>query len=193
MKLKIFFFILCILPSLSRSQDNLIIAETDSSGLIDYVLEFEKSEKRNKDWVESLTEKGVSSDDKEIFFSEEGIKLLNDSLYRAKIYKDKYSLYDVGVSLSNMDIKLAFWQMINIYPQKRDTLIQYIYAYDKILPVDEIVLASFYTYAFFDPRITKINTGRPEVYRPDIFEEYFRRTKEIVYYLNYLSRENNEL
>ena len=193
MKLKIFFFILFILPSLSRSQDNLIIAETDSSGLIDYVLEFEKSEKRNKDWVESLTEKGVSSDDKEIFFSEEGIKLLNDSLYRAKIYKDKYSLYDVGVSLSNMDIKLAFWQMINIYPQKRDTLIQYIYAYDKILPVDEIVLASFYTYAFFDPRITKINTGRPEVYRPDIFEEYFRRTKEIVYYLNYLRRENNEL
>ena len=193
MKLKIFFFTLCILPSLSRSQDNLIIAETDSSGLIDYVLEFEKSEKRNKDWVESLTEKGVSSDDKEIFFSEEGIKLLNDSLYRAKIYKDKYSLYDVGISLSNMDIKLAFWQMINIYPQKRDTLIQYIYAYDKILPVDEIVLASFYTYAFFDPRITKINTGRPEVYRPDIFEEYFRRTKEIVYYLNYLRRENNEL
>ena len=193
MKLKIFFFILCILPSLSRSQDNLIIAETDSSGLIDYFLEFEKSEKRNKDWVESLTEKGVSSDDKEIFFSEEGIKLLNDSLYRVKIYKDKYSLYDVGVSLSNMDIKLAFWQMINIYPQKRDTLIQYIYAYDKILPVDEIVLASFYTYAFFDPRITKINTGRPEVYRPDIFEEYFRRTKEIVYYLNYLRRENNEL
>ena len=193
MKLKIFFFTLCILPSLSRSQDNLIIAETDSSGLIDYVLEFEKSEKRNKDWVESLTEKGVSSDDKEIFFSEEGIKLLNDSLYRVKIYKDKYSLYDVGVSLSNMDIKLAFWQMINIYPQKRDTLIQYIYAYDKILPVDEIVLASFYTYAFFDPRITKINTGRPEVYRPDIFEEYFRRTKEIVYYLNYLRRENNEL
>ncbi|MAD59171.1 MAG: hypothetical protein CMB81_02430 [Flammeovirgaceae bacterium] len=193
MKLKIFFFILCILPSLSRSQDNLIIAETDSSGLIDYFLEFEKSEKRNKDWVESLTEKGVSSDDKEIFFSEEGIKLLNDSLYRVKIYKDKYSLYDVGVSLSNMDIKLAFWQMINIYPQKRDTLIQYIYAYDKILPVDEIVLASFYTYAFFDPRITKINTGRPEVYRPDIFEEYFRRAKEIVYYLNYLRRENNEL
>ena len=193
MKLKIFFFILCILPFLSRSQDNLIIDETDSLGLIDFVLEFEKSEKRNKDWVESLTEKGVSSDDKEIFFSEEGIKLLNDSLYRAKIYKDKYSLYDVGVSLSNMDIKLAFWQMINIYPQKRDTLIQYIYAYDKILPVDEIVLASFYTYAFFDPRITKINTGRPEVYRPDIFEEYFRRTKEIVYYLNYLRRENNEL
>ena len=170
-----------------------IMYNLDSSGLIDYVLEFEKSEKRNKDWVESLTEKGVSSDDKEIFFSEEGIKLLNDSLYRAKIYKDKYSLYDVGVSLSNMDIKLAFWQMINIYPQKRDTLIQYIYAYDKILPVDEIVLASFYTYAFFDPRITKINTGRPEVYRPDIFEEYFRRTKEIVYYLNYLRRENNEL
>ena len=67
--LKIFFLILCILPSLSRSQDNLTIDATDSLDLIDYFLEFEKSEKINKEWVESLTEKGVSSDDKEIFFS----------------------------------------------------------------------------------------------------------------------------
>ena len=192
MDLKIFFLILCILPSLSRSQDNLTIDATDSLDLIDYFLEFEKSEKINKEWAESLTEKGVSSDDKDIFFSEEAIKLLNDSSYRTEIYKDNYSLYDVGISLSNMDIKLAFWQMINIYPQNKDTLIKYIYAYDKILPVDEIVLSSFYTYAFFDPKITNLSSGKPEVYRPDIFEEYFRRTKEIVYYLNYLRRENNE-
>ena len=192
MNLKVLLFFINFIPFISNSEDTLTIDLTDSLNLINYFYDIEKNEKLNEEWFKNLTEKGVSSGEKEIFFSDEAIKLLNDSSYRTEIYKDNYSLYDVGISLSNMDIKLAFWQMINIYPQNKDTLIKYIYAYDKILPVDEIVLSSFYTYAFFDPKITNLNSGKPEVYRPDIFEEYFRRTKEIVYYLNYLRRENNE-
>ena len=192
MNLKVLLFFINFIPFISNSEDTLNIDLTDSLNLINYFSDIEKNEKLNEEWFKNLTEKGVSSGEKEIFFSEEAIKLLNDSSYRTEIYKDNYSLYDVGISLSNMDIKLAFWQMINIYPQNKDTLIKYIYAYDKILPVDEIVLSSFYTYAFFDPKITNLSSGKPEVYRPDIFEEYFRRTKEIVYYLNYLRRENNE-
>ena len=192
MNLKVLLFFINFIPFISNSEDTLTIDSTDSLNLINYFSDIEKNEKLNEEWFKNLTEKGVSSGEKEIFFSEEAIKLLNDSSYRTEIYKDNYSLYDVGISLSNMDIKLAFWQMINIYPQNKDTLIKYIYAYDKILPVDEIVLSSFYTYAFFDPKITNLSSGKPEVYRPDIFEEYFRRTKEIVYYLNYLRRENNE-
>ena len=185
-------FFINFIPFISNSEDTPTIDLTDSLNLINYFSDIEKNEKLNEEWFKNLTEKGVSSGEKEIFLSEEAIKLLNDSSYRTEIYKDNYSLYDVGISLSNMDIKLAFWQMINIYPQNKDTLIKYIYAYDKILPVDEIVLSSFYTYAFFDPKITNLSSGKPEVYRPDIFEEYFRRTKEIVYYLNYLRRENNK-
>ena len=192
MNLKVLLFFINFIPFISNSEDTLTIDSTDSLNLINYFSDIEKNEKLNEEWFKNLTEKGVSSGEKEIFFSEEAIKLLNDSSYRTEIYKDNYSLYDVGISLSNMDIKLAFWQMINIYPQNKDTLIKYIYAYDKILPVDEIVLSSFYTYAFFDPKITNLSSGKPEVYRPDIFEEYFRRTKEILYYLNYLRRENNE-
>ena len=192
MNLKVLLFFINFIPFISNSEDTLTIDLTDSLNLINYFSDIEKNEKLNEEWFKNLTEKGVSSGEKEIFFSEEAIKLLNDSSYRTEIYKDNYSLYDVGISLSNMDIKLAFWQMINIYPQNKDTLIKYIYAYDKILPVDEIVLSSFYTYAFFDPKITNLSSGKPEVYRPDIFEEYFRRTKEIVYYLNYLRRENYE-
>ena len=191
MNLKVLLFFINFIPFISNSEDTLTIDSTDSLNLINYFSDIEKNEKLNEEWFKNLTEKGVSSGEKEIFFSEEAIKLLNDSSYRTEIYKDNYSLYDVGISLSNMDIKLAFWQMINIYPQNKDTLIKYIYAYDKILPVDEIVLSSFYTYAFFDPKITNLSSGKPEVYRPDIFEEYFRRTKEIIYYLNYLRRDNN--
>ena len=65
-------------------------------------------------------------------------------------------------------------------------MIQYVFAFDEILPVDEILLASFYTYAFFDPNITKLDNGKPDVYRPDIFEEYFRRTKEIIFVIDNL-------
>ena len=90
-----------------------------------------------------------------------------------------------------MDIITAVCQMITTYADKKDKFIKYKDAYDKTVPVDEIVLASFYTYAFFDPKITRLDTGKPEVYRPDIFEDYFRRTKEIIYYLNF-ARANQE-
>ena len=173
MNLKVLLFYLNFIPFISYSEDTLTIDLTDSLNLINYLSNIEKNQKSNEEWFKNLTEKGVSSGEKEIYFSEEAIILLNDSIFRDKIYKDEYTLYDVGISLSNLDIKLAFWQMINIYPEKKDTLIKYIYAYDKILPVDEIVLASFYTYAFFDPKITRLDTGKPEVYRPDIFEDYF--------------------
>ena len=193
MNFKVFYITFYLFPLFCNSEDTLTIDFIDSLNLINYFSDIEKNEKSNEEWFQSLTEKGVSSGEKEIFFSEEGIKLLNDSMYRDKIYKDEYTLYDVGISLSSMDIKLAFWQMINIYPEKKDTLIQYIYAYDKVLPVDEIVLASFYTYAFFDPKITRLDTGKPEVYRPDIFEDYFRRTKEIIYYLNFARANQNDI
>ena len=191
MNFKVFYITFYLFPFFCNSEDTLTIDFTDSLNLINYFSDIEKNEKLNEEWFKNLTEKGVSSGEKEIFFSEEGIKLLNDSMYRDKIYKDEYTLYDVGISLSNMDIKLAFWQIINIYPEKKDTLIQFVFAYDKILPVDEIILASFYTYAFFDPKITNLENGKPKVYRPDLFEDYFRRTKEIIYYLNFI-RGNNE-
>ena len=186
MNFKVFYITFYLFPFFCNSEDTLTIDFTDSLNLINYFSDIEKNEKLNEEWFKNLTEKGVSSGEKEIFFSEEGIKLLNDSMYRDKIYKDEYTLYDVGISLSNMDIKLAFWQIINIYPEKKDTLIQFVFAYDKILPVDEIILASFYTYAFFDPKITNLENGKPKVYRPDLFEDYFRRTKEIIYYLNFI-------
>ena len=191
MNFKVFYITFYLFPLFCNSEDTLTIDFTDSLNLINYFSDIEKNEKLNEEWFKNLTEKGVSSGEKEIFFSEEGIKLLNDSMYRDKIYKDEYTLYDVGISLSNMDVKLAFWQIINIYPEKKDTLIQFVFAYDKILPVDEIILASFYTYAFFDPKITNLENGKPKVYRPDLFEDYFRRTKEIIYYLNFI-RGNNE-
>ncbi len=179
------FYILISSPLYVYSQDEKVYNLSDSADLIEFISELNRIEIENKKWLNKLTSKGVTSKDEEIIFDEEAIKLLQDKSYREKVYR-KYTLYDVGLSFSEMDIKKAFWQIINIYPQKKDTLIQYVFAFDEILPVDEILLASFYTYAFFDPKITKLNNGKPDVYRPDIFEEYFRRTKEIIFVIDNL-------
>lgn len=174
------FYILILSPLYVHSQDEKVYNLSDSADLVEFISELDRIGIENKKWLNTLTSKGVTSKNEEIVFDEEAIKLLKDKSYREKVYRE-YTLYDVGLSFSEMDIKKAFWQIINIYPQKKDTLIQYVFAFDKILPVDEILLASFYTYAFFDPKITRLDTGKPEVYRPDIFEEYFRRTKEIIF------------
>ena len=179
------FYILISSPLYVHSQHEKVYNLSDSADLIEFISELDRIEIENKKWLNTLTSKGVTSKNEEIVFDEEAIKLLQDKSYREKVYRE-YTLYDVGLSFSEMDIKKAFWQIINIYPQKKDTLIQYVFAFDEILPVDEILLASFYTYAFFDPNITKLDNGKPDVYRPDIFEEYFRRTKEIIFIIDNL-------
>ena len=179
------FYILISSPLYVHSQDEKVYNLSDSADLVKFISELDRIEIENKKWLNTLTSKGVTSKNEEIVFDEEAIKLLKDKSYREKVYRE-YTLYDVGLSFSEMDIKKAFWQIINIYPQKKDTLIKYVFAFDEILPVDEIMLASFYTYAFFDPNITKLDNGKPDVYRPDIFEEYFRRTKEIIFVIDNL-------
>ena len=179
------FYILISSPLYIHSQDEKVYNLSDSADLVEFISELDRIEIENKKWLNTLTSKGVTSKNEEIVFDEEAIKLLQDKSYREKVYRE-YTLYDVGLSFSEMDIKKAFWQIINIYPQKKDTLIKYVFAFDEILPVDEILLASFYTYAFFDPNITKLDNGKPDVYRPDIFEEYFRRTKEIIFVIDNL-------
>jgi hypothetical protein len=142
-----------------------------------------------KKWVQDLQTPGVIVEGENMVFSEEALKLINDETYRKSVYKDKYSLLDIKESIGKNEIQKAFWQMINLYPENKQTVLEFIYAYDSAIPSDKVVVASFYTYAFFDPEITKIENGKPNVYRPDIFEEYFRRTKEIVSYIAYFRKE----
>jgi len=179
------FYILISSPLYVHSQDEKIYNLSDSGDFVEFIGELDRIDIENKKWLNTLSSKGVTYKNEEIVFDEEAIKLLKDKSYREKVYRE-YTLYDIGLSFSEMDIKKAFWQIINIYPEKKDTLIQYVFAFDEILPVDEILLASFYTYAFFDPKITKLGNGKPDVYRPDIFEEYFRRTKEIIFVIDNL-------
>ena len=136
-----------------------------------------------KEWLEAIQTPGVILEDNNMIFSDEAKKLAQDEAYRNSVYKDPYTLVDVKDAIQKFEIQKAFWRMINLYPENKELMLQFIYAYDKTVPSDKLVTASFYTYAFFDPRITNIVDGKPDIYRPDLFEEYFRITKEIATYI----------
>lgn len=136
-----------------------------------------------QDWLDTMQTPGVIVEGDKMKFSEEAQKLGNDAAYRASVYKDAYKLTDIQESIEKFEIQKAFWRMINLYPENKELVLSSIYAYDTVIPSDKLVVASFYTYAFFDPRITTIKDGKPSVERPDLFEHYFRITKEIVAYI----------
>ena len=148
-----------------------------------------KSENAIKDWMKDLQTPGVLIEDNQMKLSKEAQKLLSNKDYRKEVYKDEYTFLDVKESLMIGDLQKAFWQMINMYPENKETVLKYIYAYDSIIETDKIVVGSFYTYAYFDPKISTISNGKPIVDRPDILEEYLRKTKEIVTYIAYFREE----
>ena len=99
---KILFYLLFFLPLLSYSQKNTSI---DTLDLFQFIQDLDKLELENKKWYDALVSKGVTSNDQEIIFDDEALKLLKDETYRNEIYKDDYSLYDVGFSLNQLDLK----------------------------------------------------------------------------------------
>ena len=142
-----------------------------------------ENEQKLKEWIDKLKEPGVRINGQEMEFNAAARALISNAELRNIIYKENYSFEDVKKSLEQLNIQLAFWQMINIYPNNKRKVLEYIYSYDSLIPVDEIVIASFYTYSFFDPSVTKIIDNKPIVERPDIFEKKLFSTKEIVAYV----------
>ena len=154
--------------------------------------QIQKSEEALSVWFEEIKTPGVKIEGTKMIFSKEAQKLIKDASYREDVYKDTYSFADVQQSLAGFEMQKAFWQMLNLYPDHKEDVVRYIYAYDKAFPTDEVLVASFYTYAFFDPSITDLKEGKPNVYRPDLFEEYLRRTQEIVTYIEYFRNEETK-
>ncbi len=157
---------------------------TDTSNITGEELkEMMANEEVLKEWITKVQTPGVIVEGDKMLFSDEAQKLAQDAAYRAEVYKKEYSLADVREPIAKFEIQKAFWRMIHLYPKDKETILKFMYAYDKIVPADKLVTASFYTYAFFDPEITTITDGKPSVHRPDIFEEHLRTTKEIVTYI----------
>ncbi|MEL6812173.1 MAG: hypothetical protein AAFP76_12655 [Bacteroidota bacterium] len=151
-----------------------------------------KSEAEMASWFEDLKTPGVRVEGSNMYFSEEAQKLIKDEVYRGETYKDAYTFLDVRESLQKYEIQKAYYRMLTLYPEHKEEVITYIYSYDKVFPTDEVLVSAFYTYAFFDPEITELTDGKPNILRPDTFEEYLRRAREIVSYIHYFRNEEKK-
>lgn len=143
------------------------------------------NEAYHKEWLEETLKPGIVMKGDTLSFSLEARRLMGDSLYRSEVYKKEYTFQDVQESLVAMQLQKAFWQMIHLYPNHKEDVIQYTMMYKNIIDTDKVVLGAFYTYAFFDPEITKIENNKPVITRPDLFEEKFRVAKEIISFVSY--------
>jgi hypothetical protein len=137
-------------------------------------------------WTNDLYDKGVDSKKDSFFVKEEVVKLLKDSAYRKQVYPAQYEWAGAVGFLQQMELKKAFWYLINLYQtdtQHRDLVVGTFALYDSLMEMDKILVSTFYTYAFPDPRVCRMVNGKPEIYRPDILEKGLRTTKEIAGYL----------
>jgi hypothetical protein len=170
-----------------------MMGQAAASPRTDVTMEQLEAMKKNEpiyiEWLEAQQTPGVLVKEDQMIFSTEAKRLISDEAYKAAVYPEAYTFIDVKKSLSTAEIQKAFWQMINLYPENKEDVLTYIYAFEPVFPTDEVTTSAFYTYAFFDPKITKIVDGKPDIYRPDLFENLLKNTKEIVSYIHYFRKE----
>ncbi|MBL0154255.1 MAG: hypothetical protein IPP93_12515 [Chitinophagaceae bacterium] len=134
-------------------------------------------------WLGDLTEMGVDKTKDSFFVREEVVKMMKDSAYRKTIYPTAYNWPAVTELLGKMELKKAFWHMINLYETDtahRDIVVGTFLLYDSLLDMDKILLSTYYTYAFTDPEVCRIKNNKPDIFRPDILERKLRTTRELV-------------
>jgi len=147
-----------------------------------------------ENWLKDLMEMGVEKKKDSVFVKEEVIKLVKDSAYRSSVYPEKYSWPTVVPLLQGMELKKAFWHLINIYmadTSARQMVMGTFLLYDSLIDMENILINTYYTYAFTDPRVCRIKNNKPEIYRPDLLEKSLNATKELINYIGYFRKEKN--
>ncbi len=145
-------------------------------------------------WMTELNGLGVEKKNDSFYVKEEVVKLLRDSEYRKTVYPEVYNWPAAVALLNQMELKKAFWQMINLYQTDtahRNVVVGTFVLYDSLMDMDKILLNTFYTYAFTDPEVCRIKNNKPDIYRPDLLEKKLRTTREIVNYI-WMSRKTKK-
>ena len=139
-------------------------------------------------WAKDLLEMSVEQKSDSLFVKGEVYLTFKDSALRKSLYPDKYEWPEVVTLMQGMELKKAFWHLLNIYmddSSSRSKVMGIFVLYDSIMEMDKVLLNVYYTYAFADPRISRIKNNKPEIYRPDLLETHLNITKEIINYIWY--------
>jgi len=147
-------------------------------------------------WFTDLFEMGVEQKKDSLYIQEEVLRLVRDSAYRNSIYPEKYGWPYALSLMKEMELKKAFWHLINIYmidSLSRSMVLGTFVLYDSLVEMDKLLINTYYTYAFTDPRVCRISNNKPEIYRPDLLEKHLLVTKEIISNIQYYRREKTKV
>ncbi|MDB5198495.1 MAG: hypothetical protein JWO92_458 [Chitinophagaceae bacterium] len=150
-----------------------------------------------KNWEKDFLDVGMSIEKDSFRLNDEAKKLILDSQYRQSTYPAAYNWPRALELMKNMELKKAFWHLINLY--RTDTahkilVLQTFAAYDSLVDMEKILINSFYTYALTDPEVCVFKNGKPDIRHPDILEKKFADVKEITAFIvDYRSRRQKAL
>jgi hypothetical protein len=152
----------------------------------DTVKENEKNKVAAVKWLKHLNENGIEVKGDSVFVSNEYEKVLNNEQYRFFIYPVNYSWKKVNALIKKMQLKIAFWHLINLYSgndASKELVLKSLLMFDKVLSVGEALPAAFNTYIYLDPEVSILKDGDSQITRPDILEEKLRNLNEILSYI----------
>ena len=131
-------------------------------------------------WIKWQSSPGIKMDSNRVYLDTEAKRLILDTAYAEWVYQTPVQLVQFRDALTVNNLRLAFWYATKLYKEHQQLILSILMEYDKQIPVDEILRAGFYTYPYFDPRITVIKDGRPEIKRPDLLDEEKYMTNDLI-------------
>lgn len=174
MSLKLFAVFICLLIGLTPFAQSQVSPSGDTStAAVKFI----------RNWEKEFLDIGISIDKDSLHINEEAKRLLTDPGYRESTYPAVYNWPEAIQLMNRMELKKAFYHMINLY--KTDAAhkvlaLQTFVKYDSLVDMEKILTNSFYTYSLTDPEICGFKDGKPVIKRPDILEEKFKTLKEII-------------
>ena len=143
-------------------------------------------------WVGTMYEQGVRVEKDSVILSTEVQQILADDALRASLYPKEYTWEQAMSLMQHMELKKAFWFLINLYARNKELVMRTVLGYDELFEMDHALIAAFYTYAMLDPEVCAFVDGKPEVKRPDVLETKLASTREMVGYVLSFRAEANK-
>ena len=141
-----------------------------------------------KNWQKNLFDGGFAMESDSLHLTDEAKKLLLDSQYRRITYPVTYTWPEAIQLLRQMDLKKAFWHIMNLYrtdTAHKQLALQTFVVYDSLVDMEKILVNTFYTYGLTDPEVCVFKNGKPQILHPDILEAKFNKMREIVNFIDY--------
>ena len=137
-------------------------------------------------WMNNLYEHGVRIDGDSIHITAEAWLAATDTMWRTVLYPKEYSWLTAKKLIETQHLKEALWFLINLYtlPENQSLVLEVVKDMQSYFDIPRALVASYYTFAFFDPNVSTLQDGKPVIEHPDILEEKLNAMTDITAKIN---------